>query len=480
MTLLSINQDIASLYTSEAYDPSALTALLDKRAALEKKLTVSKGSSAIKSVAIQNIDLKCLFSFMKPEDILFDYAKVRLWDFESFKQTGEKYVVFIVRPKSGEIFLRDLGDSKKIDGTIKAFYSNLDGLIAERATDFSKTEMIISPLLNLSKKLLPPIGGSSKLTRYIICPDDKLHLLPFEILLEESQQVLYLAAARDIFNERSVKTSSKNAVIFADPAFDETKPPEAFSERNSASEAFSFRGIMAIEEKPKVGEATLQFWFSPLPDTRKEAREIGKILTDGLGLNVSIKLGAEASEKNLYLTKSPKVLHIATHGELSGKIEKTAVEITQQDLFATFISSAVFPSESFRESFLALAGANTSLRMGFGNGIMTPGKLFGLDLTGTDLVVLSGCNTGIGDTEAVEGLFGLKRSFMVSGAKSVIASFWPVSSSKTTEFMDIFYRQLVKTKSATEAMMNAKSLIKKKYENPFIWGAFSLTGSLTW
>ena len=99
-----------------------------------------------------------------------------------------------------------------------------------------------------------------------------------------------------------------------------------------------------------------------------------------------------------------------------------------------------------------------------------------LNLEETDLVVLSACETGLGEIELGEGVFGLQRSFVVAGAKNIIVSLFKVSDKVTTELMNSFYKHWNENRSASEAFILAKSEIMKKYNNPKLWGAFVMIG----
>jgi len=121
-------------------------------------------------------------------------------------------------------------------------------------------------------------------------------------------------------------------------------------------------------------------------------------------------------------------------------------------------------------SGLALTGVNLSmLREGKDEGIMSAAKVMGLRLTGTDLVVLSACETGLGDVQSGEGVFGLKRAFILSGAKAVILSLWSVPSKETMELMTMFYSLMADGKSKAEALRQAKLALMKTKANPFFW-----------
>jgi CHAT domain-containing protein len=128
-------------------------------------------------------------------------------------------------------------------------------------------------------------------------------------------------------------------------------------------------------------------------------------------------------------------------------------------------------------SGIVLAGANTSLREGRDDGVVSAEKILGLRLKGTELVVLSACETGVGEVKGGEGVFGLKRAFILSGAKTVVMSLWSVPSKETTELMKNFYKFMAEGKTKAGALRQAKMELMKKKANPFYWGAFVLVGN---
>ena len=128
-------------------------------------------------------------------------------------------------------------------------------------------------------------------------------------------------------------------------------------------------------------------------------------------------------------------------------------------------------------SGLALAGANTWMRgeqlPGTAeNGILTAVDVANMDLQGTELVVLSACQTGLEDVHDGEGVFGLRRAFMIAGAKRLMMSLWKVPDQQTQELMNIFYEALRRGISCPDALHEAQQRLKQTYTHPFHWGAF--------
>jgi CHAT domain-containing protein len=132
-------------------------------------------------------------------------------------------------------------------------------------------------------------------------------------------------------------------------------------------------------------------------------------------------------------------------------------------------------------SGLALAGVNTWLRGGSTppeaeDGILTAEDVSGLDLLDTELVVLSACETGLGEVRTGEGVFGLRRAFVVAGAKTLVMSLWRVPDRQTQELMEDFYRRILMGQACADALREAQLAMKAKCPNPYCWGAFICQG----
>jgi CHAT domain-containing protein len=135
-------------------------------------------------------------------------------------------------------------------------------------------------------------------------------------------------------------------------------------------------------------------------------------------------------------------------------------------------------------SGIALAGANVTpagKRLAVRDaedGILTAADVVSeLELSSTALVVLSACETGLGDVERGEGVFGLSRSFALAGAQTLILSLWRVDDAITQETMDLLYRNLAAGQTCATALKEAQLAIKQKYPAPYFWGAFICHGN---
>ena len=214
--------------------------------------------------------------------------------------------------------------------------------------------------------------------------------------------------------------------------------------------------------------------FSKLPGTKSEMDSINTVcINAGIQIvNVSDTVATEEAFKALD-GKSPQILHLATHGFfLPVKESKSKTGSNTSSAENVF---SVQQNPMFR-SGLVLAGANSTWKGEIipgrkEDGILTAYEIAQMDLSRTDLVVLSACNTALGDLKGNEGVIGLQRAFKLAGVKQMILSLWNVPDQQTVELMTMFYRNLINHESTKEALRNAQLKMKEKYP-PYYWAAF--------
>lgn len=217
--------------------------------------------------------------------------------------------------------------------------------------------------------------------------------------------------------------------------------------------------------------------LSPLPGTEKEVKTIQTLLTQN-AYNVNSVFAKNATEESLKNVKSPYILHIATHGYF---LENTVENV--EDTRAFGIEPMKAYENPLLRSGLLLAGAdrtinemNTKENKDTDDGILNAYEAMILNLDNTDLVILSACQTGLGEIKNGEGVYGLQRSFQIAGASSIITSLWEVSDAGTQDLMSAFYKYWLQSGDKHDAFRKAQLEIKTKYKYPFYWGAFVLVG----
>jgi CHAT domain-containing protein len=213
--------------------------------------------------------------------------------------------------------------------------------------------------------------------------------------------------------------------------------------------------------------------FARLPGTLVEGYAIQRLIPEAKLLRQG-----EATEAALKAVRGPEILHLATHGFF---IEDQAFPLgeTGRDLMVTgapALGGRLLENPLLR-SGLVLAGANR-LTSGGEDGIVTALEASGLDLSGTDLVVLSACETGFGAVRTGEGVYGLRRAFVMAGARTLIMSLWKVDDTATAELMSTFHRRLTEGQGKAEALRQAQLEIRRvhTWRHPFFWASFVSQG----
>src|SRR5258708_10907584 len=217
--------------------------------------------------------------------------------------------------------------------------------------------------------------------------------------------------------------------------------------------------------------------FGPLPGVADEVRALKVLLPQA-----SFLTKERATKAALEQVRGPNILHIATHGFfLQDPPSETASAKTSEREKAngeTRVGKwAAWTENPLLRSGLALAGANQG-RSGNDDGVLTALEATGLDLRGTKLVVLSACDTGLGEVKSGEGVYGLRRALVLAGAESQMISLWPVSDRSTRDLMAGYYKALIGGGGRGEALRQVQLLMlqSKARSHPYYWASFIQSG----
>jgi tetratricopeptide (TPR) repeat protein len=222
-----------------------------------------------------------------------------------------------------------------------------------------------------------------------------------------------------------------------------------------------------------------------LPGTKVEVEKVEGILKSQ-SIDYQTFMYEKASENEIKKVNSPQVLHIATHGFFLNDLPK----IEEKTNLFSGIETQKFIENPLLRSGLLFAGCKDNLNfqtnkqnqlistdLNLEDGVLTAYEAMNLNLDKTDLVVLSACETGLGQVQNGEGVYGLQRAFQQAGAKSVLMSLWTVSDESTQRLMTYFYENwLTKRQSKRQAFKNAQLQLREKYPEPYHWGAFVMVG----
>ncbi|MPM16216.1 hypothetical protein SDC9_62593 [bioreactor metagenome] len=291
-----------------------------------------------------------------------------------------------------------------------------------------------------------------------------------EVLMNEYYKIKRVSTTKEIVRiHNSTKQEYGSAVLYGDLSYDlDNNTLLTQSSKYTTNELYATRGIISSSQRGGV--------WSKLEYTKIELDKIKTILTDRKIKTITYtkEEGNEESFKNLDGKKN-KIIHVATHGFYLEEKEKRNDNYLQRMIINDNAPHKV--DLSLYRSGLILSGGNIAWRgdtipSNIEDGILLSKEISSLDLRGTELLVLSACQTGLGEVKT-EGVFGLQRAFKNSGVKTIIASLWEVSDVITAEMMTFFYTNLTNGDPKQIAFNKAQQTIKTKYpENPEYWAAF--------
>ena len=188
------------------------------------------------------------------------------------------------------------------------------------------------------------------------------------------------------------------------------------------------------------------------------------------------KAGSEEQFKTIEYS-SPSIIHVSTHGFYFADKQDQL-----KNLPSDFDKFARHENPLLRSGFI-LAGGNTAFQgkeipEGTDDGVLTAYEISNLNFFNTDLVVLSACQTGLGDVKGNEGVYGLQRAFKMAGVEYLLLSLWEVPDIQTQELMSFFYKNWFSGMDITDAFKTAQNDLKTKYAgiegSAFAWAAFVL------
>jgi CHAT domain-containing protein/Tfp pilus assembly protein PilF len=391
----------------------------------------------------------------------------------------------------------DLGEAAPIN---RAITSWRQALRDPRRRDVKRLarvvdEKVMQPVLALAQ------SGFGAPRRLLIAPDGQLNLVPFGALVDrqgsylvERYSISYLISGRDLLRSPVRRPENQDTVIVADPDYDASVdavaarsqviglPPALFGAGRIKlpGVAARRRDVGLPQGLPQSAGSNFnlaRIYFPPLKGTAGEARALKTILPQA-----KVITRGQATEAALKQLHSPGILHVATHGfflrdqdlELAGG--RDAGEATVESGWA---SDRLIENPLLR-SGLALAGVN--LRLGHvdqgDDGVLTALEAAGLDLWGTKLVVLSACDTGVGEVKNGEGVFGLRRALSLAGSETQVMSLWPVSDLGTRDLMIEYYRALERGEGRGDGLrrVQIETLKRKGRRHPFYWASFIQSG----
>jgi CHAT domain-containing protein/Tfp pilus assembly protein PilF len=465
------------------------------------------------------VETETVRAHIPPSAVLIDIARFDVFNYAA-RRKGEdwkpaRYAAWIVPPQGqGSVEVVDLGEASEIDAAVTAYRESLRYAIGENGLVSSAGEAKAEQLLReaakpLVDKVLRPImagvtaaGCEKSTTELILSPDGELWLVPWAALpiedgryLVEQYAISTVTSGRDLVPSHE-RAESLESLVFADPSFDLPAqdlvkavkaidvPDEPSALPADISIASAGAGRRSVSE---IG------WAQPLPASVGEARRVAERIEEITGAKPNVFLRERALEERVKRARSPRILHFATHGFVLPDQVTSVARIEQQSRFSKpdkpiqgLTSEAGEPLEDpLLRCGLLLAGCNASATArpeGVDDGCLTGKEIVALDLRGTELVVLSACETGLGRVQYGEGVAGLRQAFLIAGAEAVLASLWQVPDAATAELISRFFANLADDRGNARALQESqREAIEKRRKSlgaahPAAWAAFQVTG----
>jgi CHAT domain-containing protein len=415
----------------------------------------------------QPVTLAAIRAALPRQTSLLEFATYQPYQAATKTFAPPRYLAYLLTAE-GALQWKDLGEVRALDLAMEA--------LREALRDFTRKD--VKPLARkVDAQVMQPLRALLGDTKHLlISPDGMLNLLPFAALVDERNQYLlenytisYLTSGRDLLRLQVARAPKNGPLIVADPDFDLQPQAKAVmqAQRRSPSRRATLRGV-------NRGDENINQWTAErLSETTREAAGIKAVLPQA-----RVLLRQDATKAALKQLAAPSILHIATHGFFLPDAKATSDNTRGLGASRAASNSGMLLSQDpLLRSGLLLAGFNQH-KSGEENGVLTAKEVAGLDLWGTELVVLSACNTGLGEVKNGEGVYGLRRALVLAGAKTQVMSLWPVDEVATREWMTAYYAALQKGLGRGEALRQVqRQLLQQKHrQHPFYWASFIQSG----
>lgn len=407
---------------------------------LDKKMKYLISNNVSDFSTVSSPTFASLKQILKVDEVLLDFFPY--YELTSFETYHIYYAVSVTTKESqAPKFLKLcrveqidelLHNNKLYDAHNLLFYSEIWKKIERYIS--KKKKILISPTLNLNKVNFGAIACGAK-------------------RLGDVYQLTSISSLNSLYTRERIKENAKKSIaLFGGIDYD-------------ASISVNKKNVQD-SSKIKLDRSG----FDYLPETLNEVTDISDLLAGVMHTAVYSGKKATESQFKLLSRHSPSVIHISTHGfYLKGKGLKTP-------FFKNLPMSSKI-TYKMSKCGLLFSGANNAWNGIYtqnveDDGILTAAEVEKMDLSDTELVVLSACDTGSGDCESIDGVYGLSRAFKIAGVHTIVMTLGKVNDLVTKEFMCEFYSQIKEEMEYHEAFRIAQKRLRVKYKDPLLWAPF--------
>jgi CHAT domain-containing protein/Flp pilus assembly protein TadD len=453
--LTSVRSQLADVLVQASYSGDGARVASQYQQALDEEDRIEREISARSSLfksQDQPVTLNRVQDALSSDSLLIEYVSYLSFNYlvtdQKTAAAEPRYAVYVLS-KTGLPAWINLGPAAPIDAMVEKCRKSLSTASSPDA------KKIAADAFNL---LLGPLATYLKdKQRLFIAPDGALNLVSFAALINQNGRYLgdeftltYLPSGRDLVRRNDQARPRTPPLLVANPDYDLRAPDNSSKPNHPVT-------------------TTSEFHFAPL--STREAAAIQELLP-----TATLSTGASATKDMLERVRAPAALHIATHGFFLDP----APDKQKPRQPSTLLRESNGPADlhdPLVRSGLALAGANHS-GDGGNRGLLTALEASTLDLWGTQLVVLSACDTGVGKVSNGDGVYGLRRAMALAGARCQIMSLWKVDDYATRDLMTSFYQEVLRGVPVADALRTAQKTVANQPErdHPYYWASFIATG----
>lgn len=469
----ALSKQLANIYSQPiSASKGANTDSLQKKIDFIQKDLVA----AFKNINPENVNTRVLQKKLKTNEIIVEFVRFR--SYKGGVKGDYMYGAFVLDykksyPRFVSLFSEEELDSivvKNSTGSSEQIFELYSGNSISKNQKPDKntlTGLILQPLMSYFKKCKTAyisLTGSLHRINISALPVSKTQTLA------DICNVIFLGSGRDVINQSNIKRNYTNAALFGAINFESSeKNADIVSVTTSDSESSA---------SPKRSNYVKNKYHWPyLHETEQEIDTIRSELIQS-GIQVDCFKGRHASEEvfkrfGTNNVPSPSILHLATHGYFLPDVGQGKDSLNDQIGFRNSAQPLI-------RSGLILSGGNKgwnrlSNDSEIEDGVLTAYEIAQMDLSNTELVVLSACETGLGDIQSIEGVYGLQRAFRIAGAKYLIMSLWKVPDYHTHQLMVLFYKNWLQKKvSIPDAFRLAQKEMRLQGWEPYYWAGFIL------
>ncbi len=484
-TMRSLRQQIKMLESKPLAEQTGLQALENQADSIDKVLT-KKSQLYKQSQTEMQQKWTDVQNSLQPNEAAIEFVSFRYYN-KQYTDSMLNYAL-VLKKNSPYPELIPLFENKQLDSLFLQSTTNVNQLYTFRLSNLREDSLVRE--LNYGEKLYDlvwkPLQKSLQgINTVYYSPSGKLHQVSFAaipvdstILLCDKYNLYQVTSTREVIKHNATNTVkaantpkkiSHEAVLFGGIQY-ELDDKQLAQVQTTSNEDNNNRSIFVNDSDQRSGS------FGYLKGTADEVNTIDAEFKKN-GSSSQLLTGVAANEAQFkHLTgTSTEVIHVATHGFY------LPVKDTRQEDFK-FMGmednrrNVVYQNPLLR-SGLIFAGANKawkgeSIPDNWEDGILTAQEITQLNLTKTQLVVLSACETGLGDDGGSEGVFGLQRSFKMAGVQTLIISLWKVPDTQTSQLMQGFYKYWLSGMTKHNAFTKAQNEVRKSNPNPYFWAAF--------